>query len=82
MVLSVAACCVRPTTYAVLCTVNEDDSAVFRFFLSPVNLTFDPRFEFERDFCTVHLTAKFHVLTFNHSEVIVRTNKHTDQLTH
>ena len=80
MVSSVAACCVRPTTHALPCIVNGDDSAVFRFCPRwPWPLT--PKFELERDFCTVYLTAKFHHLTFNRSEVIVRTNKHTDKLT-
>ena len=32
-VLSVATCCVRPTAHALLCIVNGDDSAVFRFFV-------------------------------------------------
>ena len=36
-----------------------------------------PRFELRRDFCTVHLTAKFHHPTFNRSDVIVVTNKQT-----
>jgi len=35
-------------------------------------------FELGQDFCTMHLTAKFHRPTFNRSEVIVRTNKHTN----
>ena len=34
-----------------------------------------PRFELGQDFCTVHLTVKFHRPTFNHSEVIVLANK-------
>jgi len=29
----------------------------------------------------MHLTAKFHYPTFSRSEVIVRTNKHTDKQT-
>jgi len=37
----------------------------------PLTLTF----ELWRDFCTVHLTIKFHRPTFNCLEVIVRTNK-------
>jgi len=77
MVSSVAACCVRPTTHALLCIFNGDDSAVFRF-LSSMTLTFDPKFELRRDFCTVHLTAKFHHLIFNRSEVIVRANTLTN----
>ena len=39
-----------------------------------------PKFEFERDFCTMHLTAKFHHRTFNRTEVIMLT-KQTDKLT-
>jgi len=37
-----------------------------------------PKFELGRDFCTMHLTAKFRRPTFNRSEVIVLTNKQTD----
>ena len=57
------------------------DSAVF---LVPGDLDLSPsipKFEFGRDFCTVHLTAKFHHPTFNRSEVIVRTNKLTNKQT-
>ena len=36
-----------------------------------------PKFELGRDFCTMHLTAKFHHPTFNCSEVILLTNKQT-----
>ena len=80
MVSSVAACCVRPTAHAVLCIVNGDDLALFRFFvhgdldLWPLTLTF----ELWRDFCTMHLTAKFHHPTFSWSEVIVQTNTQID----
>jgi len=35
-------------------------------------------FELGRDFCTVHLTAKFHHPIFNRSEVIMLTNKQTN----
>jgi len=37
-----------------------------------------PKFELGRNFCTMHLTAKFRHPTFNRSEVIVLTNKQTD----
>ena len=37
-----------------------------------------PKFELERDVCTVHLTAKFRHPIFNRSEVIVLKNKQTD----
>jgi len=47
------------TAHALLCIVNGDDSAVFRF-LSLVTLTF----ELGRDFCTLYLTAKFGRPTF------------------
>jgi len=39
--------------------------------LWPLTLTF----ELGRDFCTMHLTTKFHHPTFSRSEVIVRTNR-------
>jgi len=84
MVSSVAACCVPLTAQALLCIVNGDDSAVFRFFvpgdidLRPLTLTF----ELGRDLCTVHLTANYRHPKFSLSGVIVLTNtltnKHTD----
>jgi len=40
-----------------------------------------PKFELGWDFCTVHLTAKFHHPTFNCSEVIMLTNKQTGKQT-
>ena len=57
----IVCCCVQRAAYglvtahALLCIVNGDDSAVFRFFLSLVTLTF----ELGQDVCTLHLTAKF-----------------------
>jgi len=36
-----------------------------------------PKFEPRQDFCTVHVTAKFHHPTFNRSEVALLTNKQT-----
>jgi len=39
------------------------------------------KFELGRDFCTTHLTEKFHHPTFNCSEVIVLTNRQTDKQT-
>jgi len=35
------------------------------------------KFELGRDFCTMHLFAKFHHPVSNRSEVIVLTNKQT-----
>ena len=37
------------------------------------------KFELGLDFCTVHLTTKFHYPTFNHSQVIVLRNKLTNK---
>ena len=37
-----------------------------------------PKFELGWDFCTVHITAKFHHPAFNRSEVIMLTNKQTN----
>jgi len=37
------------------------------------------KFELGRDFCTMHLTAKFHHPTFSRSEVIMLTNKLTNK---
>jgi len=45
--------------------------------LWPLSFTF----ELGRDFCSLHLTAKFHRPTFNRSEVIVLTNRQTDEQT-
>ena len=42
--------------------------------LAPLTLTF----EFWQDFCTLHLTAKFHHPTLNRWEMIVLTNRQTD----
>jgi len=41
----------------------------------------DPKFELGREFCTMHLTAKFHHPTFNRSEIIVSTNEQTNKQT-
>jgi len=60
----------------------EDDSrrTLFRFFRFrwPWPLTLNLTFELGRDFCTVHLTAKFHHAKFNRSAVIMLTNRQTD----
>jgi len=39
------------------------------------------KFKLGRDFCTMHLTAKFHHPTFNRSEAIVFTDKLTNEQT-
>jgi len=39
---------------------------------------YDPKYEFRRDFCTMHVTAKLYHPTFDRSEVIMLTNKQTD----
>ena len=63
-----------------LCIVNGDDSAVFRF-LSwwPWLLTLT--FELGWDFCSLYLTTKFDHPAFSCSEVIVRTNVLTNKQT-
>jgi len=40
-----------------------------------------PKFELDWDFCTMQLPTKFHHPTFNRSEVIMLTNKHTNKQT-
>jgi len=40
-----------------------------------------PKFKLGQDICTMHLATKFHHLTFNHSKVIMLTNKHTHKQT-
>ena len=61
MVLSAAARSIQHTPYYV-CIVNGNDSAVFRVFSPwwhwPLTLTCE--LELRRDFCTMHVTAKFH----------------------
>jgi len=37
-----------------------------------------PKFELGQDFCTIHITAKFHHHTFNLSEALMLTNKQTE----
>ena len=37
-----------------------------------------PKFEVGRDFCTVHLPAKFYVYSFGSHRVDKQTNKQTD----
>jgi len=63
-VLSIAAWCVQRTPHAWLCIVNGVGMTqhFFRFFLSLVTLTFDLWLDIRirQDFCTMHLTAKFH----------------------
>ena len=54
-------------------------SAALSAFLSLVTLTCDLDIHTRRDFCTTHLTAKFHRPMFNRSEVIVLTNKLTNR---
>jgi len=65
------------TAHALLCIVSGDDSAGF---LSLVTLTVDPQIQTQGDFCTMHLTGKFHHRTFNRLEVTVLT-KQTDKQT-
>jgi len=70
-----------PTAHALLCTVNGDESAVFRFFV-PVDLDLWPltmTFELGRAFSTMYLIAKFDSPMFTRSEVILRTSKLTDR---
>ena len=76
MVPSAAVCSIRHTPYYAL---SMGMSQQFFF------LVFCPRwpwpliFELVWDFCTMHLTANFHYLTFNHSEVIMLKNKLTNK---
>jgi len=39
------------------------------------------KFELSQDFCTMHLPTKFHHPMFNHSEIIMMTNKQTNKQT-
>jgi len=56
-------------------------SAVLSAFLSLVTWRLTLTFKLGRNFCTTHLTAKFHHPTFNRLEVIVLTNKLTNKQT-
>ena len=72
------------TVHALVCIVNGDDSAVFRFFFFPGDLDLWPltlTFELGRDFCTLYLTANIDRPTFSHCGVIVETNRLTDKQT-
>jgi len=40
-----------------------------------------PKFELGRDFCTMHVTAKFHRPMFNRLEIIILTDKLTNKQT-
>jgi len=74
----IVCCCVQRTAqwrmpyYVGLLSIGMTQQ-FFPFPWWPWPLT--PKFEFERNFCTMHLTAKFHHPTFNRSEseVILRT---------
>jgi len=71
----------RPTMH---CQMWMKMTQLFFLFFVPGELDLWPltmTFQLGRDFCTLHLTANFHHPTFNRSEVIERTNKHTDKLT-
>jgi len=75
----VVCCCVQHTVHAsTYHALSMGMPQHFLFFCPrwpwPLTLTF----ELGRDFCTVHLTAKFHHPTFNRSEIIVLTNKLTN----
>jgi len=77
MVSSAAACSVRRTGTCLTMHCQWGCLSSFSFFV-PDNLNLRRltlTYELRRDFCTVHLTAKFHHPTFNRSEVIVRTNR-------
>ena len=78
MVSSDAACSIRRTFHCALSMGMTQQFFSFPWWplhLWPLTLTF----ELGRDFCTVHLTTKFHHRTFNRSEVIVLTNKQRDK---
>jgi len=80
MVSHVAAWCVRPS-YGECLAMHRQWGMTQQFFVFctqwPWPLT--PIFKLRRDFSMMHLTAKFHHSTLNHSEVIMRTNKLTNK---
>jgi len=70
------------TAHALLCIVNGNDSAVFRFLSLPGDLGLwhmTLTFELGRNFCTTYLTANFNHPMFSRSELIVQTNKQTNK---
>jgi len=75
MVLSIVVCKCTPYYTS---SMGMTQSSFFLFVPGDLDL-WPPKFKLGRDFCTMHLMAKFHHPTFNHSEVIVRTNKLTDR---
>jgi len=82
---SAAACSVQPTAHASPYHALSMGMTRQLFVFCPRRswrpLTFDLRIRTRQEFCTVHLTAKFHHPTFNRLEVIVRTNKLTNKQT-
>jgi len=80
MVSAAAYAAYGAVVHALLCIINEDDSAVFRF-CTRVTFTFDLVIRTRARFLyNVPLTANFRHPTFNRSEVIVQI-KHTDKQT-
>jgi len=76
---SALACSIQPTAHvSPYHALSMGMTQQFFIFLSLWPWPITPKFELGWDFCTVHLTAKFHHLTFNHSEVIAWSNKRTD----
>jgi len=76
---SAAVCSVRPTAHVSPChALSMGMTQLFLFFLSSVTLTFDLDFRTLVRFLYSAPTAKFHHPVFNCLEVIMRTNKQTD----
>jgi len=81
---SAAACSERPTAHASPYYALSMGMTQQFFVFVPGNLDLwplIPKFELGWDFCTVHLTAKFHHPMFNRSNVIMRTIRQTNKLT-
>jgi len=66
----------HPHRFVYCCIITQQN--VTFWVCRPVEGPMTHKFEFWRDFCTVHLATKFHHSMFNHSEVIMLTNKQTN----
>jgi len=65
------------SVYWFFCVVTQQTATFWGVGTQCWSLILWPQIRLGRDFCTVHLTAKFHHPTFNRSKVILLTNEHT-----
>ena len=63
----------RPHRFVYFCGMTQQN-AIFGIWGTEGG-AYNPKFELGRGFCTMHLATKFHHPMFNHSEVIMLTNR-------